>query len=211
MQAPLKKIREITDECYGLLSIAFRRTYIEKGIFKLGADIPEVEPNDVCGKWITSPFCQIEPAMCFQMDMPILIFREKNVISEGILEEGIVGTYMPAFDLDSSIEDYFQSSEWNQLITQWKELVLEYKKHKQFKTNVLVRHIISCSICEEKEITFNDLYNTFERSINDDGVNNYENFAHMILADEEFEKRYKIYGHSLQSDYITICGEIFGD
>lgn len=209
--APLIKIREIINECHGLLSVAFRRSFIEKGVGKPGTNLAGHIQYDISQKWITSPYCQIEPSMAFQIDMPILIFREKGVIDDGILENGVVGSYIPEFDLDSSIDQYFESFEWNHLITEWKKSVLEYKRWKQFKSDVLVHHIISCCICEEKEISFDYLYGAFKMSINKEGRGHYEKFLTIIGADENFESRYRIPKHSLQSDYMFICNNIFKD
>lgn len=209
--APLIKIREIMNECHGLLSVAFRRGFIEKGVGKPNTNLAGHIQYDISQKWITSPYCQIEPSMAFQIDMPILIFREKGVIDDGILENGVVGSYIPEFDLDSSIDQYFESSEWNHLITEWKKSVLEYKRWKQFKSDVLVHHIISCCICEEKEISFDYLYNAFKMSINREGRSHYEKFVTIIGADGNFESRYRIPKHSLQSDYIFICNNVFKD
>lgn len=208
LSAPLMKIKEIMDECYGLLSIAFRRAHIEKGTGKLGTNLTDQEEYDISGKWITSSYCQIEPSMAFQIDMPILIFRERGVIDDGILERGVVGSYMPEFDLDSSIDRYFKSREWNQLINEWKNLVLDYKRFDQFKKNEFVRHIISCCICEKKEVSFASLYDDFQKSINDGWIE-YNRLVNLIGVDDQFESRYRIYNHSFQSDVITICQDIF--
>lgn len=207
--APLIKIREIMNECHGLLSVAFRRSFIEKGVGKPGTNLAGHLQYDISQKWITSPYCHIEPSMAFQIDMPILIFREKGVIDDGILENGVIGSYIPEFDLDSSIDQYFKSSEWNQLLTEWKKSVLEYKRWKQFKSDVFVHHIISCCICEKKGISFDHLYNAFKMSIDREGYNHYEIFAAIIGADGNFESRYRIPNHSLQSDYILICNNVF--
>ncbi len=209
MSAPLVKIKNIMGECYGLLSIAFRRAYIEIGTGKLDANLAGENQYNISESWITSPYCQIEPSMAFQIDMPILIFRERGVIADGILEKGVVGSYMPEFDLNSSINRYFKSPEWKQLISDWKSVVLEYQKHKQFEVDDIIKHIVSCSICEEKEICPKELYRAFEKSINSDGINNYSRFTSIIGIDEKFESRYRIKYHSMESDYITICKQFF--
>lgn len=127
--APLEKIRKTMDECHGLLAVALRRAYIEKGTGKPDANLKRHTPYDISKSWITSPFCQIEPSIAFQKEMPILIFREEGVIADGILENGIVGSYMPEpFNLDSSTSGYFSSLEWVQLISEWKTDVVEYEK-----------------------------------------------------------------------------------
>lgn len=118
LDAPLTAIRRLMLESNGLITIAFRRSFIEAGKGKPASDIGEKE-YDISNKWLTSPYCQIEPAMAFQLGLPVLILREKGVIEEGILEKGVLGVYMPEFDLDSDLDDYFKSKEWIQIIQKW--------------------------------------------------------------------------------------------
>ena len=54
--------------------------------------------------------------MAYQLGLPVLILREKGVIEVGILEKGVVGLYMPEFDVEQPIEEYFLSAEWNGII-----------------------------------------------------------------------------------------------
>ncbi|WP_394886329.1 hypothetical protein [Clostridium butyricum] len=122
-QAPLVAIRRLMLESNGLLTIAFRRAYIKEGLGKPSTNINGMSEYNISDKWLTSPYCQIEPAMAFQVGLPILVFREKGVIDDGILEKGVVGTYMPEFDLDIPIEEYFESPEWNQLLGKWEGYV----------------------------------------------------------------------------------------
>ena len=100
--------------------------------------------NNISGKWFTTPWCQIEPAMAFQIGLPVLIFRESGVLAEGILEKGVFGTYMPEFDLPEynlfkmctskeresqerelkeDMEKYFSSDEYKQVIKSWESKV----------------------------------------------------------------------------------------
>lgn len=119
MDAPLKAIRRLMLESNGLITIAFRRTFIEKGIGKPESD----DSYSIDGSWLTSPYSHIEPAMAFQIGLPVLILRERGVIADGILEQGVLGTYMPEFNLETSSEDYLKTPEWNQLIRQWETQV----------------------------------------------------------------------------------------
>lgn len=119
MDEPLTAIRRLMLESNGLLTIAFRRTHIEKGFVKPNSDIDKVQKYSLEDQWLTSPWCHIEPAMAFQVGLPILIFREKGVIADGIIEKGITGTYLPEFDLNNDINGYFESEEWKQLIGKW--------------------------------------------------------------------------------------------
>jgi len=122
MEEPLIAIRRLMTESNGLLAVAFRRGYIEKGEGKSKSDMGE-EAYSLSNKWITSPYCQIEPAMAFQMGLPILILREHGVIADGVLERGVTGTYLPEFNLENPADPYFGSEEWQQLIGKWESRV----------------------------------------------------------------------------------------
>lgn len=113
--APLAGCRRLMLECNGLIAFAFRRNKIEKAISRPGKN------DELDGKWTTSAFCQIEPSMAFQLGLPILIFCEKDVITEGVLERGVLGQYMPTFDLDdkSTLDTYFKSREYTELLKKW--------------------------------------------------------------------------------------------
>ncbi|AKC63725.1 Uncharacterised protein [Clostridium sporogenes] len=130
IEAPLVAIRRLMLESNGLLTIAFRRAYIKEGTGKPNTNIVSMEEYNISDKWLTSPYCQIEPAMAFQIGLPILIFREKGVIDDGILERGVVGTYMPEFDLDKPADKYFRSDEWKQLIGKWEAFVRNVSDNK---------------------------------------------------------------------------------
>jgi hypothetical protein len=123
MDAPLKAIRRLMLESNGLITIAFRRTLVEKGTVRAGADLDDSTPSPISSLWWTSPYCQIEPAMAYQLGLPILIFREKDVLAEGLLEKGVIGMYMPEFDLSKPIDAYFDSDEWHDIIARWEGFV----------------------------------------------------------------------------------------
>jgi hypothetical protein len=57
--------------------------------------------------------------MAYQLGLPVLILREKGVLAEGILEKGIVGLYLPQFDVDQPLDGYFQTDEWNGILGKW--------------------------------------------------------------------------------------------
>lgn len=121
MNEPLTAIRRLMLESNGLITIAFRRSIINKGIYKPDSDLKQ-NSIDLSDTWLSSPYCQIEPAMAFQLGLPIMILREQGVRAEGILEQGVSGTYLPEFDLESSL-NYLDSEEWRQIITKWEGCV----------------------------------------------------------------------------------------
>ncbi|MEI6985028.1 MAG: hypothetical protein WCK65_02780 [Rhodospirillaceae bacterium] len=122
MNAPLKAIRRLMLESNGLITIAFRRTFVQQSCVRYEADISKTEAEPASEYWITSPYCQIEPAMAYQIGLPTLIFREKGVLQEGVLEKGVVGQFMPEFDLDA-IDDYLKSQEWSDVVGRWEGYV----------------------------------------------------------------------------------------
>lgn len=115
----LTAIRRLMLESNGLITIAFRRLWIKSGVVKRGADLPHIAETEMTDQWLTSPYCQIEPAMSYQLGLPILIFKEQGVISEGILEKGALGTYMPEFDLTHNPTSYLGSQEFKAVIGKW--------------------------------------------------------------------------------------------
>jgi hypothetical protein len=119
IDAPLKAIRRLMLESNGLITIAFRRTHIAIGASHSRTDSGDLKPISVEDKWLTSSWAHIEPAMAYQIGLPILLLREKGIIEDGILEKGVVGTYLPEFSLVGTLDDYFASPEWTGLITRW--------------------------------------------------------------------------------------------
>jgi len=129
MDAPLTAIRRLMNESHGLITVAFRRTRIERGEVNPSPDLTGIVSSSLSDVWATSPWAQIEPAMAFQLGLPILLLREHGVIEEGLLQRGVVGLYMPEIDLRSSAS-YFSSREWRDVISQWEQRVLRVKEHR---------------------------------------------------------------------------------
>lgn len=121
-EAPLKAVRRLMLESNGLISIAFRRTQVIKGITKPDADMEDATPKTMDNTWFTSPWTHIEAAMAYQMGLPILVFREKGVVEEGILEKGVVGLYLPVFDVNNA-DKYFDTIEWSEVVGRWEGFV----------------------------------------------------------------------------------------
>ncbi len=123
MDAPLTAIRRLMLESSGLITVAFRRTEVRDGVLRSGTDVDDQVETALKGVWYTSPYCQIEPAMAYQLGLPVLILRERQVLAEGLLEKGVIGLFMPEFDLAKPVDQYFASPEWNDIIGKWEGLV----------------------------------------------------------------------------------------
>lgn len=130
MDAPLVGIRRLMEKSNGLLAIALRRGYIVEGKTKPDSNLGQASV-DLSKQWITSPYCQIEPAMAFQLGLLILILKERGVIADGVLEKGVTGTYLPEFDLDRPFDEYLNSEEWKQLIGEWVRRVILFDEKKK--------------------------------------------------------------------------------
>lgn len=116
--APLVGIRRLLTHCCGLVSVAFRRTRATDVVKFPSADISGLVEQRQSGVWFTSPYCQIEPAMAFQLGLPVLILKEKGVVAEGVLEQGVTGLYLPEFQLTDG-QSFIDSSECRSLFDQW--------------------------------------------------------------------------------------------
>src|SRR6185436_9700331 len=93
------------------------------GTARLRTDVATLKEEPIDGKWLTTPWAHIEPAMAYQLGLPVLILREQGVLDDGILERGVAGLYMPEFDLEKPIEDYFAGAEWKGIIGKWEGYV----------------------------------------------------------------------------------------
>ncbi|WP_432574262.1 hypothetical protein [Kineococcus sp. SYSU DK005] len=118
-KAPLHAIRKMMSESYGLITVAFRRTYLRKATGNYRTNIKTLKEYNLDGTWMTSPWAHIEPAMAYQIGLPVMILRESGVIADGILEKGTLGLSMPEFDLSAKAEDYLGTQQWRHLIRQW--------------------------------------------------------------------------------------------
>jgi hypothetical protein len=120
INAPLVAIRRLMGGCCGLICIGLRRTHIAEGTDRPNSDIGEAATPRK-GSWLSSPYCQIEPAMAYQIGLPILLWREKGVTAEGIFDRGAAGLSMPEFDL--SAPPQLTDQPWSQPLDMWVDMV----------------------------------------------------------------------------------------
>ncbi|MCL1913095.1 MAG: hypothetical protein FWG10_04280 [Eubacteriaceae bacterium] len=121
---PLEAIQELLKKCSGLITIASRRSIILHGEEKPEANVYGQQSKELSNIWLTSPFCHIETAMAFQIKIPTLLLKEKDVISDGVFERGIIGQYIPEFNLENAfMEDFLNSAQWKQVYIEWKKEV----------------------------------------------------------------------------------------
>ena len=82
-EQPLVAIKKVIRECSGAVVIAFERTIIEKGV-ELKKDGKKKLQNIA----LTTPWNQIEAAMAYSFDLPLLVIAENGLKSEGLIEQG---------------------------------------------------------------------------------------------------------------------------
>lgn len=117
MDTPLDGIRRMMIGSCGLLALAFRRSRIDAGTARPESDMEQAQ-DDLAGAWLTSPYIQIEPAMAFQLGLPLLVWREKGVIADGVLDRGAFGAGMPEFDLSGPMPS-LADRQWREPFAQW--------------------------------------------------------------------------------------------
>lgn len=126
MDAPLSTIRQKISDCSGMITIALKRLYVEKGIMNYESSVVDRTEKSITLQWFTSPFCHIEAAMAYQMGKPILIMRERDVFIEGILDPSNTGIYMPEFNLEKDLNLFFEGKKWLQLVNQFIDRMKEF-------------------------------------------------------------------------------------
>jgi hypothetical protein len=130
MKAPLAGTRRIMLECNGVLVVAFARYEIKNGRQHFQGEDGTTGSQPISGKWLTSPWCQIEAGMGFQLGLPMLILREREVLPDGVLQHGVLGAYMPEFNLSNEPDAYFGTAECQQLLQQFESQVFQYRDRK---------------------------------------------------------------------------------
>lgn len=126
----LASIRSLMLESNGVLVLALRRYRIEQGAVVFGDRSGIVTEKPINGSWLTGPWCHIEAGMGFQLGLPVLVFREAGVLADGVLERGVMASYMPEISLDGNPRAFLDSPEWKQLINCFESDVREVRKRK---------------------------------------------------------------------------------
>ena len=93
--------------------------------------------------------------MAYQLGLPILILREKGVIEEGILEKGVVGLYMPEFDVEKPLDRYFNSTEWTAMLGKW-EWKCALRRRAQRQSAAIVLRLLGKIMFNTGALTFRE-------------------------------------------------------
>lgn len=134
-EVPLASIRRLMLECNGVLVLALRRYRVDQGCSVHLSNGQAVE-RDISGRWLTSPWSHIEAGMGFQLGLPVLVFRESGVLADGVLEQGVMASYMPELSLDGDAAEVLKTREFRQLINRFEGDVRELRRRKGLPTLV---------------------------------------------------------------------------
>lgn len=134
-ESPLNEIIEILQSCSGMIVLGYPKIIIEKGLIK-GKNI--TEPVKLASEWN-----QIEAALAYALQIPLLIICDKDV-SFGFFDRGAANCFVHQVD--------FSDSEWCMktsiygAIQKWKERVALYcdkKNNVEKKEDNLKRKLLS--------------------------------------------------------------------
>lgn len=120
-ETPLTSIRRMILSSYGLMAIAFRRTFVTQATARPGTPRQQIF-NDF---WLTSPYLQIEPSMAFQRGLPLMLLVEEGVSTNsvfgGILEQGAAPFTIITFSVQNEdvINSFFNSAFWVETFADW--------------------------------------------------------------------------------------------
>ncbi len=82
---PLRPVQRKMKEVYGAAILAMERFHSKEGIYKEGSAFEK----KVSDQYFASVWTQIEAAMAYQLELPLLILKEEKLVSEGMFDPGI--------------------------------------------------------------------------------------------------------------------------
>ncbi|MDX2181056.1 MAG: hypothetical protein SFV18_15790 [Bryobacteraceae bacterium] len=129
-EVPLASIRRMMLECNGVLVLALRRYRVDQGVALVRDKAGRSHERDISASWMSSPWCHIEAGMGFQLGLPVVVFRETGVMADGVLEQGVMASFMPEIAIDGDPAEFLQSPQWKQLINRFEADVREIRRRK---------------------------------------------------------------------------------
>lgn len=106
--------------CYGAIILAFERTYIERGLSRRGVDGREAALANVV---LPPVWNQIEAAMAYTLDLPLLVVAERGLLDEGLLEDKYDWRVKRINLQDAVVED----PEFLGIFEDWRKNVIAYR------------------------------------------------------------------------------------
>ena len=129
---PLVKITEVLGNSKGAIIVAFSRIHIREGSEK-GVDLTETH--------ITTPWNQIEAAIAYVQNLPLLVVAEKGLKKEGLIEKGNDWYVHEIEMVPKSLEDKLFVLSFEE----WANAVRNPKRHtiEKFSEKMTIRELLS--------------------------------------------------------------------
>jgi hypothetical protein len=93
--SPLPPVCEAISACFGTVAIALARSLVVEGLEYVGGS----SQRDIAMRYLTTPWTHIEVALAFQLGQPILLLKEDQLYSEGVLRPGTAASPLVTFSL----------------------------------------------------------------------------------------------------------------
>ncbi len=135
---PLKFIQETMTQCDGTLVIAFERIFVNNGEEKRGGE----EQKSLQSQIIPTVWNQIETAMAYGLNQPILVLVEKGARREGLLEDKFEWLVMPV-TVDANI---INTREFTETLRRWFANLAKYRIERETREKKLVEGINPASL-----------------------------------------------------------------
>jgi len=116
---PLVAVKECMDSCSGVAVIALERRYFPSGVERRGGP----KQSNLSDIKLATPWNQIEAAMAYDREIPLMVIVEEGVTEEGLLERGN-DWYVQTVKAEPSA---LNSVEFNGVLASWKDKVQRRK------------------------------------------------------------------------------------
>ena len=130
---PLKFIQEKMSECDGTLVIAFERIFVNDGVEKRGG----ADKKELSRQIIPTVWNQIETAMAYGLEQPILVLSEEGSRREGLLDQCFDWLVLP-IKVD---EETVVKKEFVETLRGWFKQVGRHKEEREIRERKMVEGI----------------------------------------------------------------------
>lgn len=114
---PMQSIRDLMLQCAGAVIVGFERRYAKTALERRGSaretTIREIRTS--------TPWSHLEAGMAFQLDLPMLILKDRHVHAEGILDQSLSRYLVYEFDLVTEAQQ--MSPQLKATLKAWAEAV----------------------------------------------------------------------------------------
>jgi len=118
--APLKAIKDLMDNCDGVIVIALERIYCPDGLEKRNGE----KQKEIKELKISTPWNQIEAALGYSRELPIMVLVENGLRCDGLLEPGN-DWYVQTITLESNS---INTPQFNGILADWKNKLKKQDK-----------------------------------------------------------------------------------